>query len=90
MADPDAPGGGPGHPLPTSQPPTLTMLVGAMRLTLNVTLEKTVKDPSLHTHCTMASPVFQKSPFLTGLGNGEASVGRPALPAQTVMASGLA
>lgn len=62
MADPDAPGGGPGHPLPTSQPPPLTMLVGAMHLTLNGTLEKMVKDPSLLARCTMASPVFQKSP----------------------------
>lgn len=89
IADLDAPGGGPGHHLPTNQPPTLTMLIGATHLTLNVTLEKMVKDPSLHAHCTMASPVFQKSPFLTSLGNGEAWVGRPALPAHTVMASGL-
>lgn len=65
------------------------MLVGSMHLTLNMTLEKMSRIlASMHT-APLVSPVFQKSLFLTGLGNGEAWVGIPALPAQAVMAFGL-
>lgn len=40
------------NPLPASQTPILTMLVGSMHLTLNMTLEKMFEDPSFHAHCT--------------------------------------
>lgn len=80
MADPDAHGGGPGHHLPTSQTPILTMLVGSMHLTFNMTLEKMFKDPSLHAHRTTGFPSIPEESLPHRPGKWRNMGGKPCPP----------